>query len=131
MIWLNLPMHCLHYIISDVRFTWQNVTKWYWIHIEIILSSMVVRVFIQKRSYTWSRLIKKQYLWDIPQKIVWQVEWLKKPWTPYFFTLNKNIETVGLSLWNDCILAFICLNGLKTSGFNVMTQYFHQNIPSA
>ena len=38
----------------------------------------------------------------------------------------KHIETVRLSLQNDRILAFICLNGLKTSRFNVMTQYFQQ-----
>ena len=43
---------------------------------------------------------------------------------------SNHIKTVGLSLQNDRILAFICLNGLKTSRFNVMTQYFQQ-IPSA
>ena len=31
---------------------------------------MVIKV--QKRSYTWSRLIKLQHLWDFPQKNVWQ-----------------------------------------------------------
>ena len=31
---------------------------------------MVVKVLIQKRSYTWSRLIKTKYLQDLPQKIV-------------------------------------------------------------
>ena len=30
---------------------------------------------------------------------------------------SNHIETVGLSLQNDCI----CLNGLKTSRFNIMT----------
>ena len=35
--------------------------------------AMVVKVFTQKRSYTWSRLIKTKYLWDLPQKIVWQL----------------------------------------------------------
>ena len=44
-----------------------------------LLMSMVVKVLIQKRSYTWSRLIKTQHLWDFPQKIVWQVQWSKKP----------------------------------------------------
>ena len=43
--------------------------------------AMVVKVLIQKRSYKWSRLIKTQHLWDFPQKIVWQVEWSKKPRT--------------------------------------------------
>ena len=53
---------------------------------------------------------------------------IKKP-TTYFSTLDKNIETVELSLWIDSILAFLCLHRLKTSRFDVMTQYFHQNIP--
>ena len=43
---------------------------------------------------------------------------------------SNHIETVGLSLRNDRVLVFICLNGLKTSTFNVMTLYFQQ-IPSA
>ena len=43
--------------------------------------------------------------------------------------VSNLIETVRLSLPNDRILAFMCLNGLKTSRFNVMTQYFQQ-IPS-
>ena len=32
---------------------------------------MVDKVFIQKRSYTytWSRLIKTKYLWDLPKKV--------------------------------------------------------------
>ena len=31
-----------------------------------VRSVMVVRAFIQKRSYTWSRLIETQYLWVLP-----------------------------------------------------------------
>ena len=47
-----------------------------------------------------------------------------------FKKASNHIEIVGLSLRNYGILAFICLNGLKTSRFNVMTQYFQQ-IPHA
>ena len=41
--------------------------------LQYIATAMVVKVSIQKRSYTWSRLIKTKYLWDLPQKIVWQL----------------------------------------------------------
>ena len=49
---------------------------------------MVVKVFVQKCSYTWSRLIKTKYLWDLPQKIVWQ--------------LNKDRKS--LELYNDIVV---------------------------
>ena len=84
---------------------------------------MVVRAFIQKRSYMWSRLISKRNICSPTKNCVTSRIMIEKA--------SNHIETVGLSLRNDCILAFICLNGLKTSRFNVMTQYFHQNIPSA
>ena len=48
---------------------------------------MVVRVFIQKRSYTWFRLIKRKYLWDLSQKIVWQLKRVEKS-----YTMNKSSE---------------------------------------
>ena len=54
---------------------------------------MVVKVLIQKRSYTWSRLIKIKYLWDFPQKIVWQIE---KALNYTINALNKSSE-----LWHS------------------------------
>ena len=65
-----------------------------WIQVLYESLTMVVRVFIQKWSCTWSRLIKMQYLWDLSQKIVWQVEWSKKPLTAYFLTTMKGLDTV-------------------------------------
>ena len=59
---------------------------------------MVVPAFIVFSSYYWSRLIKTKYLWDLPQKIVWQ---LNNDWNASIYTmnaLNKSSE-----LWHTSV----------------------------
>ena len=100
---------------------WPNTPLWPW-SLEFLNTETLLYVFLPYQNAIFVRS---------PTKNCVTSRMIEKPRTTYFLTLNKNIETVGLSLRNDRILAFICLNGLKTSRFNVMTQYFHQNIPSA
>ena len=57
---------------------------------------MVVKVFIEKRSYTWSRLTKTEYLWDLPKKIVWQLNNDQKSLELHLNALNKSSE-----LWHS------------------------------
>ena len=51
---------------------------------------MVNKVFIQKRSYTWSGLIKTKYLWDLQQKIVWQLNNDRKSLKLHYGCLKKS-----------------------------------------
>ena len=128
----NILVQILPHLFASLKVSSSNLMTADWIKSHISLwpfffaSSWLLEFFIYKRSPYQNAIFVR-----FPSKIVWQLEWSKKPRTTYFLTFNKNTETVGLSLWNDRILAFIGLNRLKTSSFNVMTQYFHQNISSA
>ena len=113
--WKTKMVECQTNIIC-----WKGPENWRKLH----FFHMVIRVFIQKRSNTWSRLIKTQYVFGrSPTKnCVTSRIMIEKA--------SNHIETVKLSLDLWLYFSFICLKGLKTSRFNVMSQYFQQ-IPSA
>ena len=99
--WKTKMVECQTNIIC-----WKGPENWRKLH----FFHMVIRVFIQKRSNTWSRLIKTQYVFGrSPTKnCVTSRIMIEKA--------SNHIETVKLSLRNDCILAFLCLNGKKHLG---------------
>ena len=88
----------------------QNIGSHIYLNLVTKAKTMVVKVLIKKRSYTWSRLIKTQYVFGrSPTKnCVTSRIMIEKA--------SNHIETVKLSLRNDCILAFLCLNGKKHLG---------------
>ena len=83
--------------------------------------AMVVRSFKYRNAPTIGGLaLSKRNICEIShKKLCNKLNMIEK-------ASNQVIETVRLSLLNDCISAFICLKGLKTSSFYVMTQYFQQ-----